>query len=69
MARTNSAELLARIAKLEALLVEAAPVAAASAHFSARDIPCSADKPCSRTFRTAKRAAVHGVDKGGHEPR
>jgi hypothetical protein len=27
---------------------------------------CTADKPCGRLLRSAKRAAVHGVDAGGH---
>jgi hypothetical protein len=34
-----------------------------------RDFPCAADKPCSRSLRSANRAAVHGVVAGGHEAR
>ena len=29
----------------------------ASLHYTERDLPCTADKPCTKTFRTAK-----GVD-------
>jgi hypothetical protein len=30
---------------------------------------CTAEPKCSRQLRTAKRAAVHGIAAGGHEPR
>ena len=60
MARTNTAELLARIASLEAL-IKASPAAPseASEHFKARDLPCTFAKPCTRTFRTVKGQAWH----------
>ena len=31
--------------------------------------PCTAVPPCTRTLRSEKRAAIHGVEAGGHEPR
>jgi hypothetical protein len=34
-----------------------------------RDFPCTAASPCSRSLRSAKRAATHGVEAGGHEAR
>jgi len=55
MARTSMATLQAEIARLTAL-IEARPTApsAASSHWQEQDIPCSAAKPCEKTFRTAK---------------
>ena len=55
MARITNAALLARIAALEAQLTSApAAESTASAHYKARDIACSAAKPCDKTFRTTK---------------
>ena len=67
------AALTAMVADLTAKLASA-PVSGASASGPARsadgrDFPCTAEKPCSRSLRSAKRAAIHGVDAGGHEPR
>ena len=62
-------------AALAAYIAEhGAPVSGAQASGPARsrdgrDFACTADKPCSRMLRSATRAAIHGVDKGGHDPR
>lgn len=70
MPRTTLATLAAEVARLTALLDSAPVTAAASAHFAKSDIACSATPPCGRTdLRTAKRAAIHGIDVGGHAPR
>ena len=42
--------------------------AAAAAAFVGKGFPCTAKPPCGRTFRTAARAAIHGVEAGGHTP-
>jgi len=49
------ASLQAEIARLTAL-IEARPTApsAASSHWLAQDLACSAAKPCEKTFRTVK---------------
>ena len=42
--------------------------------FSKKDIeagngfPCTADGGCGRLLRTAPRAAIHGIEAGGHAP-
>ena len=54
MARITLAQALARIEHLEAALAAAPARSSVSAHWTARDLPCSAAKPCKRTFRTAK---------------
>lgn len=72
---TLSEQVAALTAAVAALMAaQAAPVASADAashtrSADGRDFPCTAAKPCSRSLRSAKRAAVHGVDAGGHEPR
>ena len=47
----------------------ATPAIAPERSKDGRDFPCTAASPCSRSLRSAKRAAVHGVDAGGHDPR
>lgn len=42
--------------------------AAASAAYVGKGFPCTATPPCGRTFRTVGRAAIHGVEAGGHTP-
>lgn len=53
MARITNAQLLARIATLEAALAGSTP-SEASAHWQTRDLACTAPKPCAKTFRTTK---------------
>lgn len=31
-----------------------------------RDFPCTADGGCGRKLRSEARAAIHGIDAGGH---
>ena len=49
-------EQVTALAALVANVATPAPArtAEASAHFKARDIPCSAATPCAKTFKTAK---------------
>lgn len=66
------AALTAMVAALTA--AQAAPASGASASGPARsadgrDFPCTAGGACTRRLRSKARAAVHGVDAGGHEPR
>jgi hypothetical protein len=66
------AALTAAVAALTA--AQAAPTSGASASGPARsadgrDFPCTAGGDCTRRLRSAARAAIHGVDAGGHEPR
>jgi hypothetical protein len=66
------AALKAEIAALKANPVKSAPATfATSAQIKRGEagVPCTADKPCTRVLHTAKRAALHGVATGGHEPR
>jgi hypothetical protein len=65
-----------REAVVEAVAVAAPPVApqAGTATMLKRDgtpssvkgFPCTADGGCGRVLRTAKRAALHGIETGGH---
>jgi hypothetical protein len=62
--------------KAEIAALKAAPIAGKPATFhtsaevkAGQGFPCTAEKPCSRTLKTVKRAGIHGVDAGGHEPR
>lgn len=68
MPRITMADLAAQVAALTAQLAASAPVADAEAsqHFKLRDIPCAATPSCGRTFKTAARAATHGIEQGGH---
>ncbi len=71
------AALTAQVAALVA--AQGAPASAGTAASSTRsadgrDFACTAtlaagQAPCSRRLRSAARAAVHGVDAGGHEYR
>lgn len=40
--------------------------AAASEAYVGKGFPCSLKPSCGRTFRTAVRASIAGVDNGGH---
>jgi hypothetical protein len=72
MARTTIATLTARLAVLEAALAAksapAQPVASAhvgpSGKRDGREFPCTATPACTRSLRSAARAAVHGVELG-----
>lgn len=45
------------------------PVAAAPVSTDGRIWPCTAAEPCGFMLRSEKRAAVHGVEAGGHDDR
>lgn len=67
------------VAAAVAAAIAAQPVSSGSAasgtrSADGRDFPCTAtlatgQAPCSRSLRSAARAAIHGVDAGGHEYR
>ena len=82
MAATNQQILDAILALTAALTAKSAPVVAqadAESHVrtfatkaqreAGEGFACTAEPKCSRQLRTAKRAAVHGIAAGGHEPR
>ena len=66
----------ARVAAIVAAPVAPAPAEAHVRTFATKaqreageGFACTAEPKCSRQLRTAKRAAVHGIAAGGHEPR
>jgi hypothetical protein len=71
-----SPTLTQRLDALTALVERLAPAVAApvapTAHVGpsgkpdGRRFPCTASPACGRLLRSAKRAAIHGVDAGGH---
>lgn len=65
------AALRAEIAALKAAPIVSKPVTYhTSAEIKAgQGFPCTAAEPCSRTLKTSKRAGIHGIEAGGHEPR
>ena len=68
------ADLTATVAALSApTAAPVAPVAAVhigpSGKPDGRRFPCTAPTPCGRLLRGEKRASIHGVEAGGHEPR
>lgn len=75
-ALTDAAALIALIAGADdtehaalrlALKARVTPeAAAASEAYIGKGFACTAKPACGRTFRTAGRASIHGVEQGGH---
>mgnify|MGYP001428670360 FL=1 len=70
----SKATLDAITAAVTAAIAAAPPVASGQAggpsrSRDGRDYPCTAGGECTRVLRSAARAAVHGIDAGGHEAR
>ena len=71
---TLTEQVAALTAMVAALTAAQAPTSGAQASGPARsadgrDFPCTAGGACTRRLRSKARAAIHGVDAGGHEPR